>query len=184
MTIHLHADATPGFPALDLRPWETDDIPALIEIYRDPVLRRWTRFPVNDENDAKEWLETQRRGWADRERCGFAVLEAGRPVAHILLKKLVPGEPSAEVGYWTAAEARGRGIAVRALDAVSRWAFTTLNLERLDLLHQVDNLASCRVAQKCGYTLEAVLPPHPPFPNPGHLHTRPASRELHVTAQR
>ncbi|WP_279339888.1 GNAT family N-acetyltransferase [Sphaerisporangium perillae] len=186
MTIVLQADGTAAFPALVLRPWDEGDIPTLIEIYRDPVLRRWTRMPVHDEDDARQWLQTHQRGWTEGRQCSFAVLEAERPVAHILLKELVPGKPSAEVGYWTAADARGRGIAVRALDAVSRWAFETWELERLELLHQVDNLASCRVAQKCGYPLEGVLPARPPFPKDGHLHVRhagqdPEERPLHST---
>jgi RimJ/RimL family protein N-acetyltransferase len=97
-------------------------------------------------------------------------------VGHVVLKRPAPGSPSAEVGYWTAAHARGRGVAPRALQALTDWAFTAFaddGLERLELLHQVDNTASCRVAQKCRYELSALLPAAPPdFPLDGHLHTR------------
>ncbi|MFJ9589541.1 GNAT family N-acetyltransferase [Streptomyces acidicola] len=76
----------------------------------------------------------------------FAVLEAqpdsdrGQLVGDVVLKGVVPGKPSAEVGYWTAAHARGRGFAYRALEALTGWAFATLRadgLQRLDLLHQL-----------------------------------------------
>jgi RimJ/RimL family protein N-acetyltransferase len=51
--------------------------------------------------------------------------------------------------------------------------FGAQGLQRLELLHQLDNLASCRVAQKSGYALTKVLPADPPaFPSPGHLHVR------------
>ncbi|WP_326705576.1 hypothetical protein [Streptomyces cyaneofuscatus] len=47
---------------------------------------------------------------------------------------------------------------------------------RLELLHQVDNVASCRVAEKSGYAFAELLSALPPeFPLDGHLHVREAS---------
>ncbi|MEU6479844.1 GNAT family N-acetyltransferase [Streptomyces sp. NPDC047017] len=185
----LHADATPSAPALVLRPWRTQDAAALIDVFRDPTLRRWISADVRNEADATRWLRGQEGGWATGDRYGFAVLEAGtgavreRLAGHVVLKGVAAGKPSAEVGYWTAAHARGRGVAPRAVQALSDWAFDVAlktgaserleQLERLELLHQVDNLASCRVAHKCGYDLDTILTAAPPaFPREGHLHVR------------
>jgi RimJ/RimL family protein N-acetyltransferase len=177
MRIDLRAPATPSAPELVLRPWREDDLEALLEIYRDPVLRRWTRHPVTDPTQARQWLEQARRDWDSGHRLSFAVLvedgDGPQPVANVVLKGITPGRPAAEVGYWTAAPARGRGVAPRAVTAVSRWAFDQFGadgLRRLELLHQVDNPASCRVAEKSGYRFQAVLPARPPFPRDGHLH--------------
>jgi RimJ/RimL family protein N-acetyltransferase len=97
-------------------------------------------------------------------------------VGNAVLKYAGPGAPTAEVGYWTAGHARGRGVAPRALQAVTDWAFAGFGddgLTRLELLHQVDNLASCRVAEKTGYAFSTLLPASPPaFPLDGHLHVR------------
>ncbi|WP_155059061.1 GNAT family N-acetyltransferase [Streptomyces blattellae] len=178
----LHGEATTSFPALVLRPWCEADVPALVEAGRDPVLRQGTSLAVENEADALRWVRGQERGWAVGDRFGFAVLEAQpgsaqRQLAgHVVLKDVAPGKPSAEVGYWTAAPARGRGVAPRALEAVTRWAFDHLgagHLIRLELLHQADNPASCRVAHKSGYDLARILPAAPPsFPLDGHLHSR------------
>ena len=81
------------------------------------------------------------------------------------------GKDSAEVGYWTAAAARNRGVASQAVEMVTTWAFESFGaagLRRIQLLHQHDNLASCRVAQKSGYALTGVLPADlPPSPSVG-----------------
>ncbi|SOB84897.1 GNAT family N-acetyltransferase [Streptomyces sp. 1331.2] len=169
-----------------LRPFEEADAPALIEIYRDETLRRFTRVPVEDAEQAARWLGLQREGWAAGTRYSFAVLDAGELVGNVALKRGVlhrgapggsPGGETAEVGYWTAGPARGRGVAPRAVQALTTWAFATFAedvLHRIDLLHQVDNPASCRVAEKSGYAFQEVLTALPPeFPLDGHRHSRP-----------
>ncbi|MBB5478711.1 GNAT family N-acetyltransferase [Micromonospora parathelypteridis] len=178
----LHTVAMPTAPALALRPWRMDDVPALVGVCQDPAMRRWATFAVQDDADAMRWVQAQQRGWASGDRLGFAVLETGHDSPHgqlvgnVVLKEIAPGKPSAEVGYWTAAHARGKGVAPRALEALTGWAFDMLGhdgLKRLELLHQVDNPASCRVAEKSRYDFDRVLPAAPPtFPLDGHLHAR------------
>ena len=71
-------------------------------------------------------------------------------------------------------------MAPRALEALTRWAFDAFaadGLERLELLHQVDNLASCRVAEKSRYRFQRILAAKPPFPRDGHLHARHAAAD-------
>ncbi|MFJ6081149.1 GNAT family N-acetyltransferase [Streptomyces sp. NPDC092369] len=184
------APATATAPELALRPWRLEDAAALVDLYRDEALRRWTTAALDDEAGADRWVREQQRGWSEGNRFGFAVVEVragesaeafdGPPLGHVVLKDVSPDSPSAEVGYWTAAPARGRGVAPRALSALTDWAFATFaadGLTRLELLHQVDNTASCRVAHKCGYDLTALLPAAPPvFPLDGHVHVRAAER--------
>ena len=52
---------------------------------------------------------------------------------------------------------RGRGLATAALRLLSDWSFRTLPVARLQLTTHVANPASQRVAEKAGYTREAVL---------------------------
>ncbi|MGW2699169.1 GNAT family N-acetyltransferase [Streptomyces sp. NPDC001340] len=191
-TARLEVAATPSNPALLLRPWCPGDAAALVEAYRDAALRRWTSGVVEDEAGAARWIGEQARGWEERRRFAFAVVESGpgpeRVLGHAVLKFAeAPGASAAEVGYWTAAPARGRGVAPRALHALTEWAFAALGgdgLTRLELLHQADNAASCRVAQKCGYALVRLLPAAPPaFPLDGHVHVREYGQERAAVAR-
>lgn len=180
----LTVAATPSAPALRLRPWRLADTAVLVKSYRDDALRRWTDAAIDDEASAARWVQDQQRGWETGDRFGFAIVQPQSPdrderiLGHVVLKRRVPGAPSAsaEVGYWTAAHARGRGVAARALQTVTDWAFASFaddGLTRLELVHQEDNEASCRVAQKCGYEMMGILPAAPPaYPLDGHVHVR------------
>jgi RimJ/RimL family protein N-acetyltransferase len=156
-----------------------DDLSALVAAHADPVMRQFLAVTVQDAAAAGSWLDAQDRGWTEGTRHSFAVLEVDEQVelvGMVVVKRAAPGDASAEVGYWTCSQARGRGIAPRSLKAVARWVFDTSDsIQRLDLFHAVDNEASCRVALKAGFGLQEIVPPRPPvFPQTGHLHVRKA----------
>jgi len=168
-------------PGLLLRPLAEQDIPAMVAAHRDPAIRQWLRHPVATADEARRVVRARRADGAAGIGFSFAVLlaESGVTddlVGSVRIQGLGDATVSGEVGYWVTALARRRGIAPRAVDAVSAWAFRLPRrrpLERLELLHSVGNAASCRVAEKAGYTFSTVLPPLlPEFPADGHLHIR------------
>jgi RimJ/RimL family protein N-acetyltransferase len=63
----------------------------------------------------------------------------------------------AEIGYWVAREARGRGVASGAVVLLGAWLFESLQLARLQIHTETENLASQRVAERAGFTREGVL---------------------------
>ncbi|MEU0299574.1 GNAT family N-acetyltransferase [Streptomyces sp. NPDC006175] len=176
-------DATVTLTAgsLLLRPWRRDDVPALLAAYDDPAMRRWLRTQVPDAGEAEHWMTAQEEGWASGRRFSFAVTDTagqGELVGNLALNRSGPGAESARAGYWTTAAARGRGVAPRALGALTDWAFTTFaedGLRSLDLFHGAGNEASCRVAEKSGFPLAELVPARPPrHPRGGHRHSRQA----------
>lgn len=190
----LTVQPSAGAPGLLLRPWTEQDVPAMVAAYRDPLMRRWLRHPVTTEQDAHRMILARHADRLAGTRFSFAVLEAhadgatGDLVGGVSIRGLGADAASGEVGYWVTAASRGRGIAPRALNEVCHWAFRLPSirpLAQLELIHAVGNHASCRVADKAGFALTAVLPPLPPeFPNDGHLHIRAAGMPFaigHVT---
>jgi RimJ/RimL family protein N-acetyltransferase len=159
---------------LTLRAWSDQDAPALIAVAGDPLLQRFTRVRAAGTEEALRWLAVQHTGLRTGVRYSFAVLDAaGDLVGNVALKRPDPDADDAEVGYWTAAGARGRGVAPQALGSLTRWAFATFpGVLRLRLLHQIDNPGSCRVAVKSGYAYERTLSAARPYPRQGHLHVR------------
>jgi RimJ/RimL family protein N-acetyltransferase len=63
----------------------------------------------------------------------------------------------AQIGYAVGPDARGRGIATQALRLVVAWLFRETSCERLQLLTNIGNRASERVAAKAGFRAEGVL---------------------------
>jgi RimJ/RimL family protein N-acetyltransferase len=192
VALPLVVNATATTPGLLLRLWAEQDVPALVEAHRDRLMRRWLLHPITSAEQARRVIEARTADARGGTGFSFAILEtaadgeAKRVVGGVSLRLRAAGAAgagasraqaaTAEVGYWVAAPARGRGVAPRALDAACEWAFSTIDnppLRRLELIHAVGNRASCRVAEKAGFTLSAVLPPLPPqFPADGHLHVR------------
>lgn len=169
-------------PALLLRLWTAEDIPALVAAHRDPAMQRWLRRPVTTADDARRILEAREVDRLSGTGCSFAVLTA-RPgdvgsdlAGGVSIRWPDSAAQSAEVGYWVAAPWRGQGIAPRAVNALCEWALGLARprpLQRLELIHAAGNHASCRVANKASFALSAVLPPClPDFPDQGHLHVR------------
>jgi RimJ/RimL family protein N-acetyltransferase len=199
----LHVPALGRQPALILRPWRAADIPALTaEMSREyPTGGMWSRRDERPartarqdgadrrtgpagEPDAARWLASQALGWRDGDRLSFAVLEeddagGGVLAGNVGLKNReetgrIGERETAEIGYWTAVAARGRGIAPAAVRAVTAWvfdAFAGTSLRQIMLVHNVDNPASCRVAEKAGYPFRELSPANPPhWFTDGHIH--------------
>jgi RimJ/RimL family protein N-acetyltransferase len=63
----------------------------------------------------------------------------------------------AEVGYWVAADARGRGVASGAVALLRDWAATELGLTRLESIVHRDNALSLRVPARAGFEATGEL---------------------------
>ena len=63
----------------------------------------------------------------------------------------------AEISFWLAPEAWGRGFTSEALQAVLRYGFEDVNLNRMYAYHMTRNPASGRVLKKNGFRQEGVL---------------------------
>jgi RimJ/RimL family protein N-acetyltransferase len=139
-----------------LRPWRSDDLPAVVAGYADPAIRRW-HVRSMDEDEARAWIEHWPGRWAAETGAGWAVTRDGREAAgQISLSRLDLAEGVGTLSYWTRPEARGAGLAHRAAEALAGWVFTTLGLHRLQLSHSTANPASCRVAEKAGFVAEGT----------------------------
>jgi ribosomal-protein-serine acetyltransferase len=63
--------------------------------------------------------------------------------------------PSYMIGYWCRESEQGKGYTTEAVKAIRDAAFQTMKARRVEIRCEVENEASKRVAEKCGFPLEA-----------------------------
>lgn len=146
---------------LELRHFRVSDAPRVLQACRDPESIRWLPgLPQPyEQHHAEYYCATHSvAGWAARP-LALAVTDVATGVllASVGPVQWQPAEHRAEIGYWVHPDARGRGVATRATRAVSRWLLTEAAVRRLELLADVENLPSQRVAEKSGFTREGLL---------------------------
>jgi RimJ/RimL family protein N-acetyltransferase len=115
-----------------------------------------------DEAEALAWVQRQR----DRhsECTGFSFIIADKNTDEALgscglwLRQLETGRASA--GYSIRPSARGRGLAVEALSALTSFGWSIPALHRIELYIEPWNIASIRTAERCGYAREGLLRSH------------------------
>ena len=86
----------------------------------------------------------------------FAISTDGRAVGNVGISNIELRHKTGWAYFWLATDARGRGIAARALATAADWAFSEGGLYRLELGHRVNNPASCRVAARAGFAAEGI----------------------------
>ena len=64
---------------------------------------------------------------------------------------------TAEIGYWLGEPHWGKGIATKAVEAFTEFAFSNFEIERVQAIVYEWNSASARVLEKAGYALEGRL---------------------------
>jgi len=155
--------AVPDPPLADdqirLEPLSQADAPDLAGMVGDPDIVRFTRVPAGaDEAFVRGWIGGYERGWQDGSRAGFAVRgHDGSFLGFAAVIELELEHGEGEIGYMVPPAARGRGVASRAVELLTRWGFDELGLLRLELRIDVENSASARVAERAGYVRDGVL---------------------------
>lgn len=143
-----------------LRPWREEDVPAVAIACNDPLIQLYTNVPrPYDEDDAHAFIVAApgRRIAGDALDMAIGAADDDRVLGAIGLYVDRHDRERAEVGYWVAPEARGRGVVGRALAFFSRWALADGGFVRLDLRAAAENTASCRAAERCGFVREGTM---------------------------
>ena len=152
-------------PALDaervrLRWLTPDDAPALLAVFGDPeVCRYWSRPALVGIDDARALQQEIVRLFEQRTLFQWGIAERATDaiVGTCTLASLSEEHRRAEVGFALARGAWGRGYMTEALPAIIEFAFTTLDLRRLEADVDPRNVRSIRVLERTGFRREGYL---------------------------
>jgi RimJ/RimL family protein N-acetyltransferase len=141
-----------------LRTVDSRDTDLVYAAAQDPEIQRWTMIPSPYLREHAEEFVGQMApaGWADSSIFTFGVfLPSGELVGMLCIAMRSLG--TGEIGFWATKEHRGNGYITEATLAASRWAFTSLAIDRMEWRAEVGNTASRAVAEKAGFTNEGIL---------------------------
>jgi RimJ/RimL family protein N-acetyltransferase len=145
---------------IHLREWSEDDVPALVELYDDPEMARWT--PVAspfDTTAARTYLAGAREARVQGHKVQLAITTDGVvPRGEVLLFRNQTDERDVEIAYGVGAAHRGQGLASRAVRLVAEYALRHTGARRVVLCIEEANTASRAVARSAGFTLADAEP--------------------------
>ena len=157
-----------------LRPWSRDDAWFLAKASADPAIRRYNGdldrlghpAPPLSAAEAEVVIDGFASGWGELAATGrpsgvvFAIVDArtGELAGCCGVDEWSKADV-AQFGYWIAPEARGRGLATRAVILFTRWLFDQ-GAARAFVTIVAGNEASVGVARKAGFAYEGTMRSH------------------------
>lgn len=145
---------------LRLRPFDDADAADLFALHsNEHVLRFWDAPPWTDRERATRFLTVCRQMAEEGTGARLAVdrVSDGSFIGWCGLHRWNPDQRSVSLGYCFGEAAWGHGYATEAARAALRWAFDTLNLNRVQTEADTRNRASARVLEKLGFVHEGTL---------------------------
>lgn len=141
-----------------IRDWRSEDVASLVHHANNRKI--WLNLRDSFPNpytlaDGKRWIETA----ASESPVTSFALEVNRQAVGgigIMLKGDI-FRHSGEIGYWLGEEYWGRGIVTEAVIAMTQYAFSYFDLNRISAGVFEWNPASMRVLQKAGYQFEGIM---------------------------
>ncbi|MBW5420097.1 GNAT family N-acetyltransferase [Streptomyces sp. BG9H] len=139
-----------------LREWTESDLSALVELYDDPEIDRWTPVPSPfDFIAAREYLTKAREGREKgRKKAQLALTTDGeQPRGEVLLFRSELDARDVELAYGVGSQHRRQGLASRAVKLMADYACRQLAAKRVLLRIETANCPSVAVARATGFQL-------------------------------
>ncbi len=142
-----------------LRPFADSDEPAIFKLQSNPrVLRYWDSPPWTERERASAFIAACRRMEEEGAGARFAVetRETRAFIGWCSAFRWNPTYRSLGIGYCLDEPAWGKGYATEAVQAMLRWLYATLDLNRVEAELDTRNKASARVLEKLAFRLEGT----------------------------
>lgn len=138
--------------------WLTDgDVPALYETFSDPeAMRYWSSPPLSGLDAAASLLAEIRSHFAAGTlyQWGIALRDSDQVIGTCTLAAVSVPHRRAELGFALSRSQWGRGYASEAIAAIIQFAFTALELHRLEADADPRNGRSIKCLEEAGFVRE------------------------------
>jgi ribosomal-protein-alanine N-acetyltransferase len=154
-----------AFPILEtdrliLRQVTKDDANSLLKYLSDKAVMRYVGLePFKSIDDALDEISWYRSILEKRTgiRWGITLKGQGEVIGSCGFLNLVSQHYRSEIGVELSREHWGKGIASEAFEAVIRYGFEQMNLQRIEALIEPPNIPSQKLAERQGFIREGFL---------------------------
>jgi RimJ/RimL family protein N-acetyltransferase len=146
-----------------IRRYCADDIPLLFEAARESIneLSAWVSWchPNYTMEDSRSFVLSRETAWNQKTVFAFAVFDVSSNLflGGVGVNQINCNHNFANLGYWVRSSQTGRGVATAATLLAAEFGFEELELNRIEILTAIENMASQRVAEKAGAKKEGIL---------------------------
>ena len=147
---------------LCLRPLRDADVEQFVAAARESIetVGAWMPWCVASyqPEDAKAWFEQCAASLSARSAYDMGIFSGDGVSLYggIAVNQINWRWNFGNIGYWVRQTCQRRGIALRAVRAITDFGFNYLKLTRLEIVIAVENAPSRRVAEKIGATFECI----------------------------
>jgi len=145
---------------LFLRRISMSDAKGMFAILSDPQsMKYWSDAPITNIEDAIKILQKETESDARGDSMSWAVMLNGHEtmIGKCVLFQFSQANRRAEIGFILNREYWGRGLMRQALEAVINFAFTTLDLHRIEADVDPDNTASLGLLERLHFKREGLF---------------------------
>lgn len=123
-------------------------------------LHRWMDWchPNFTDADAQTFIKANRLNWVKGLSFGFGLFtqESQEFIGMVAITEIHCISHSASLGYWIADKHQNKGFAKEALNALISFSFEKLQLTRVEIVCDPENIPSHNVALSCGCINEGI----------------------------
>ncbi len=159
MTSGLDAPLEFDTPRLLLRKPRLEDAGPIFHAYaQDEEVVRFVSWQVHESEEVtRDYLRRCLEEWSDGSGYPYVIKVRGETAGPVGVIHLHSKPGMVAFGYVVARAYWGRGYATEALSVLVDWALAQPGIWRASAVCDVENLASARVMEKAGMTLEGIL---------------------------
>lgn len=151
---HIHT------PRCLLRPVYLEDAPAILQLYSNPEVLRFTEHhtPLTRIDDAIHSIHFYRRGYVEgwMYHWGIVLKDTKQLIGTTGLHHVNRDHNFCSIGYEIDSPYWNRGLSTEVVKALTQYGFEHFQLNRIEAELIPQNIASARVVQKNGYRYEAT----------------------------
>lgn len=121
-------------------------------------LRKWLPWVDDSRNveDSRAFIRSSLQQFAQNEGFQMGIWYRGKLAGGIGYQQLDWADRKVEIGYWLGEAFQGKGLMTKACRTPITYAFTELGLNRVEIHCAAENIRSCAIPKRLGFTPKIV----------------------------